>query len=39
MDGWIMLIGKISFKFEINTTEVITDKFTFLAERLSVENF
>lgn len=34
-----MLIGKISFKFEINTTEVITDKFTFLAERLSVENF
>lgn len=33
IDGLIMLIGKISFKFEINTTEVMTEKFTFLAER------
>lgn len=34
-----MLIGKISFMVEINTTAVITEKFTFLAERLSIENF
>lgn len=34
-----MLIGKISFMVEINTTPVITEKFTFLAERLSIENF
>lgn len=34
-----MLIGKIRFKFEINTTAVITEKFTSLVERLSIENF
>lgn len=39
MDGFIMLIGKIRFKFEINTTAVITEKFTSLVERLSIENF
>lgn len=39
MDGLVMLIRKISSKLKINPTAVIIEKFIFLVERWSVENF